>query len=153
MIILSYTVNRLVACVNNAETVIRVHQDFEDLQDGDSTHYIGQKGVNIGFGVGKADNFALHNYLQNQSLFDISIEEYRMEFLSQNSSYVTTSYEVGHEVCSIDGFDYPEALIKAFNLDSFYCPSNKNYKIQGSASSSVFNFLNITVSKCKDKSF
>ena len=55
------------------------------------------KGVKLGFSVGKSNSFSQLNFLTNQSLFDFSIEEYTLSYDSNTRSYNTTIKELQYD--------------------------------------------------------
>ena len=107
----------------------------------------------MGFGAGKVGNVALENILTNTSLFEFTFQEYRYE-LDANTNSFNISYEnIEYDFCSVNSVDYSEAFLNSFNINIFFCPSNNNYKIKSNLASPLSYYLNLTVSKCKDKSY
>ena len=111
------------------------------------------KGVKLGFSVGKSNSFSQLNFLTNQSLFDFSIEEYTLSYDSNTRSYNTTIKELQYDNWKIEDFDYSAKILEAYNAEIFLCLQDDDYKIKGELISSSSSYLNITVSKCKDKSY
>ena len=111
------------------------------------------KGVKLGFTVGGLNSFAQLNLLTNQSLFDFSIEEYTLVYNEDSRQNDITVRELQYETCTLESFDYPREILEAYNTEIFLCLIDEDYKIKGGLIARNSNYLNITVSRCKDKSY
>ena len=90
--------------------------------------------------------------LTNQSLFDFSVEEYTFVFDSNINDFNVTTKNFEYEHCTRQDFDFPEYVLEDLNAELSLCLIDDDYRIKGSLVSDTSHYLNITVSKCKDKS-
>ena len=150
--IISFSISRLIALAWNKNSILRSNRSYTDPSLETNPHYVGNKGFNIGF---RSNSFGMHrqsNMLTNTSLFDFSIQEFSMSYQNNTNGYTITTEDKGTGLWKVDDFDYPGNALTVFNIDTYICPNSKEYKIKGGIASNSTHYLNMTLSRWRDKS-